>query len=176
MNNKFPEVLVSNNKIFNDNRGYFLEVWSKLNFIITEEDVVGDFYQTNVSFSVKNTLRGIHFQQSPYEQGKLIQVLSGRIFDVAVDLRPKSKTYGEWVGIELDVNKQIFLPKGFGHAFLTLEDSIILYNVTNSYNKDAERTVLWNDLDLNIDWPIKDKNKLIISDKDKLGIRLKDLK
>lgn len=175
MNNTFPEIIVCDNEIFRDNRGYFLEIWSKLNFITTEEEIIGDFYQTNVSFSVKNTLRGIHFQQFPYEQGKLIQVLGGRIYDVAVDLRLNSKTYGQWAGIELDVSQQLFLPKGFGHAFLALEDSLVLYNVTKEYNKENERTILWSDPDLNIDWSIKDKNNLIISDKDKLGIKLKDL-
>jgi dTDP-4-dehydrorhamnose 3,5-epimerase len=175
MVNKFPEIIITDNEVFKDSRGYFLEVWNKLNFITTEEDVVGDFYQTNVSFSVKNTLRGIHFQQFPYEQGKLIQVLSGRIYDVAVDLRLNSKTYGQWAGIELDVNRQLFLPKGFGHAFLALEDSLVLYNVTNPYNKEAEKTIIWDDRDINIEWPAENIKNLIISDKDKNGIRFKGL-
>lgn len=168
MMEKFPEVLVFKNNIFQDDRGFFLESWKK-------DSNLPDFKQENISYSIKNTLRGLHMQTGFESQAKFIQVIRGLIFDVVVDANILSPTYGQWAGIELDINHSIFIPNGFLHGFLALEDSYLSYKNTNYYNKASEKTVIYDDLDINIDWPITYRNRLIMSEKDKKGIKFKDL-
>jgi dTDP-4-dehydrorhamnose 3,5-epimerase len=159
-------------KVFEDNRGYFFESWSKKTF--QDQGIDIDFIQDNQSLSGKGVLRGLHFQAPPYAQGKLVRVIKGAVLDVAVDIRIGSPTYGKHYSIELnEENKiQFFIPPGFAHGFLTLkEETIFSYKCTQYYHKESEGTVLWNDKDININWGIE---KPIISEKDTLGTALKD--
>ena len=157
-------LLIIEPKVLEDERGYFFEAWNKE--VFAEKGFNWDFVQDNHSFSVKNVLRGLHLQVPPYEQGKLIRVASGSVLDVAVDLRKDSPTYGKHHKLILNAtNKMMFwIPPGFAHGFLTLEDNtIFLYKCTKKYHKESERVILWNDPQLNIDWEVKDP---IISEKD----------
>lgn len=161
-------------KVFEDARGYFLESYNKDTFKNIGIEI--DFVQDNQSFSCKGTLRGLHFQKPPYAQAKLVRTITGSILDVAVDIRKKSKTYGKYFSVVLsDKNKNmLYIPEGFAHGFLTLENNtIVQYKCSNFYNKDSEASLIWNDQDVNIDWNLG--LEPIISDKDKLGITLKDL-
>lgn len=152
-------------RVFLDERGFFMETYKKSDFVkagITEE-----FTQDNHSYSSKGVLRGIHFQNDPYAQGKLVRCVKGAVWDVAVDLRKKSNTFGQWYGIELtEENKTMFyIPPGFGHGFVTLKDNThFLYKCTNEYNPDVDSGILWSDNDLNIEWPLKENP--FLSDKD----------
>ena len=142
--------------VYNDERGYFLESWNEnnLNKFLGREI---KFTQDNVSKSKKNVIRGLHYQIEPNPQSKLIRCLSGSIFDVAVDIRINSKTFGQWAAIELsEQNKfQLLIPEGFAHGFLSLEnDSILYYKTTNKWVKELERTILWNDKEIDILWPL----------------------
>lgn len=161
---------ISKSKVFKDNRGHFLEIYNK-----EKQYDLPEFVQSNLSFSKQNSLKGLHFQNPPFVQGKYIFVIFGSIFDVIVDINKYSPTYGHWWGNVLKENESLFIDKNYAHGFFAIKDSLVLYNVTNSYNKDAEKTIKFDDINLNIKWPIKDKNKLIISKKDKEGIRFKDL-
>jgi dTDP-4-dehydrorhamnose 3,5-epimerase len=158
-------LLVIKPRIFSDNRGQFIE-----SFNASIQDAIGKeykFIQDNESVSKIGVLRGLHFQNPPWEQGKLVRVSSGRVWDVAVDIRKNSPTYLQHYGLELSgENKFLFwIPPGFAHGFLVLEEnSVFSYKCTNFYNKEAEDSLLWNDPLLNIQWPIK--HDLIISDKD----------
>lgn len=151
--------------VFGDDRGYFFESYRKKTF--EELGIQTDFVQDNESFSVKGTLRGLHFQSQPYAQAKLVRVALGKVMDVAVDLRPNSPTFGKHHTVILDAKKHnLFLvPVGFAHGFLALEDSVFSYKCTNYYNKASEGGILWNDPELNIDWQIENP---IVSEKDKL--------
>lgn len=145
-------------RIFEDERGYFFESYSKRAF---EEFLPGiDFVQDNQSFSTKGTVRGLHFQRDPFAQGKLVRVISGRALDVLVDLREGSKTYGKHLTIELNTEKHnlVYVPVGFAHGFSALEDVVFSYKCTNLYDKASEGGVFWNDEDLNIDWQVKEAN------------------
>ncbi|MOA31083.1 dTDP-4-dehydrorhamnose 3,5-epimerase [compost metagenome] len=125
--------------------------------------------QDNHSSSSRGVLRGLHFQTAPYAQGKLVRVVKGAAFDVAVDIRPDSSTYGQWVGVELSAKnrKMLWIPEGFAHGFVALEDDThFLYKTTDYYNKEAEASLIWNDPTLAIDWPIELLGELIISEKD----------
>ena len=150
---------------YSDDRGYFSESFSKSKF----ETICGEqinFVQDNISKSSKGVLRGFHFQKGEYAQSKLVKVVKGRVFDVAVDLRPYSKTFMKWHGVELseDNHLQFFIPKGFAHAFLSLEDNTIFeYKVDNYYSKENEGGFIWSDNQLSVIWPLK---KYIISEKD----------
>ena len=171
------EVLLLKPKIYSDDRGFFYESFNK-DVLSKQYDVNIDIKQINVSSSVKNVLRGLHMQKPPYEQGKLVSVLEGEIFDVAVDLRPNSKSYLKYkTAILSKENKNSFwIPKGFAHGFFVLsENAIVSYCVDSQYNKDSEITVIWNDPMLNIDWPINNINLPILSLKDKEGFLIKDL-
>ncbi|HVA97669.1 MAG TPA: dTDP-4-dehydrorhamnose 3,5-epimerase [Bacteroidia bacterium] len=152
-------------KVFEDERGYFFESYNKAIFLKHGIDI--EFLQDNQSLSQNNVLRGLHFQNPPFAQGKLVRVINGAVWDIAVDVRKNSKTYGQSFGIELtEKNKTMFwIPPGFAHGFLTLSDNTIFsYKCTNVYNKEAEDSILWNDLDLNINW----KNAApLLSEKDK---------
>ena len=167
-------IIIFETEVFRDDRGYFMEFYNEKRF---NHNVLENFSfkQDNISCSKKNVLRGLHFQAPPYEQGKLIQVLNGRVIDVVVDLRKGSKTYGNHMKIELssDNFKQLWIPPGFAHGFLTLEDETLFsYKCTNYYSKNHEMSLLWNDENLNIDWNIENP---IISDKDKRATRFQDL-
>jgi len=152
--------------VYNDSRGFFIESFNHDRFKeLTGEDF--SFVQDNLSCSFKNVLRGLHFQSPPHSQGKLIQVLQGKILDVIVDIRKSSKTYGNHIKFELsaETHKQLWIPPGFAHGFLTLEDKTLFsYKCTNYYSKEHEMDLLWNDVDLDINWGIENP---IISEKDK---------
>ncbi len=157
-------LLILSPSVFADNRGYFLESYNKKNLHSTLDI---DFVQDNESMSQKGVLRGLHFQNPPFAQGKLVRAITGSVLDVVVDLRKESSTYGKHFKLVLSSeNKiQLYVPKGFAHGFLVLEDNTLFsYKCTNYYNKDAEFSLLWNDPTLNINWKIKDP---IISEKDK---------
>lgn len=137
------------------------------------ENAVGykvNFVQENHSYSIKNVLRGLHYQISPKAQGKLVRMVSGKIFDVAVDLRENSSTFGKYIGVELSAEnkKQLWIPKGFAHGFFVMSEyAEMVYKVSDYYDPESERTILWNDPDIGIEWPIDcDKSALIISEKD----------
>ena len=152
--------------LYGDHRGYFIETYNKRLF--EENNIFIDFVQDNQSLSInKGTIRGIHLQNNPMAQAKLVSCTQGSVFDVAVDLRRDSKTYGQWVGFELSAenHRQLLIPRGFGHAFQTLTNDVIFqYKVDNYYSKEDERSIIYNDPDISIEWPIKE---VILSDKDK---------
>lgn len=154
-------------KIFEDKRGYFFESFNLKQFQkLTKSNTV--FIQDNESYSTKGVLRGLHYQTGKYAQAKLVRVVKGEVLDVAVDLRRNSKTYGEHFSIELseENKKQLFVPRGFAHGFIVLSDTAIFsYKCDNYYNKDSEEGVIYNDVDLNIDWKLPE-NELIVSEKD----------
>ncbi|MBR1455189.1 MAG: dTDP-4-dehydrorhamnose 3,5-epimerase [Lachnospiraceae bacterium] len=163
---------------FLDERGYFFEAYNKNDFI--KMGIEDEFVQDNESMSSYGVLRGLHFQIN-YPQAKLVRCLKGKVYDVAVDLRPNSPTYGKYHGVILtEDNKTMFyIPKNFAHGFLVLSDvAIFTYKVTDFYHPNDEGGIMYNDHDLNIDWPIpNDKNfKLILSEKDKCHPNFKDLK
>lgn len=155
-------------KVFGDDRGYFMETFNKVDFKnLTGLEV--DFVQDNESMSSKGVLRGLHFQKPPMAQGKLVRVVKGAVLDVAVDIRENSPTYGSYEKVLLtEQNKrQFWIPEGFAHGFLTLEDHTIFnYKCTNYYSPKDEGSILWNDSDLAIDWTI---DQPILSEKDKLS-------
>jgi dTDP-4-dehydrorhamnose 3,5-epimerase len=162
----FNGLYVIQPKIFADSRGYFFESFKQDNF--SEAGIQFQPVQDNESKSVRGVIRGLHYQLKPYDQAKLIRVVTGKIFDVAVDLRRESETYGKWFGIELDSESktQFFIPRGFAHGFSVLSDiAIIQYKCDNSYNPRFERGISLNDPELNIDWKTNDSFR-IISDKD----------
>jgi dTDP-4-dehydrorhamnose 3,5-epimerase len=169
---KIEGLLIINPKVFGDVRGYFFESYN--DSVFKDNGIDAKFIQDNQSLSNSGVLRGLHFQAPPYDQGKLVRVITGAVLDVAVDIRKNSATYGEHIAIELsEDNKTMFyIPPGFAHGFLTLEDSTIFsYKCTNLYNKASEGTVLWNDSDLNINWNISNP---ILSEKDLVGTKFKD--
>jgi dTDP-4-dehydrorhamnose 3,5-epimerase len=140
---------------FPDERGIFSELYKGSEF--KKNGVEDDFVQENLSYSKKGVLRGLHYQSEPEAQGKLINVVSGKIFDVAVDIRKGSPTFGKWYGLELSGknNKMLWIPKGFAHGFLALEDSYVAYKTTKEYSKSHENGILWSDPDIGIEWPSK---------------------
>ena len=159
--------------VFNDERGYFMEFYNEKKFKHNVKSIFS-FKQDNISCSKKYVLRGLHLQSPPFDQGKLIQVLKGKVLDVVVDVRKKSKTFGKHLKIELSSNnnKKLWVPTGFAHGFLSLEDDTILsYKCTNYYSKDHEMDLLWNDENLNIDWGIENP---IISQKDKIATKFEN--
>lgn len=161
-------LLIIQPKVFQDDRGYFFESWSKREFI--KNELGFDFVQDNQSLSHKGVLRGLHFQSPPFAQGKLVRVIQGSVLDIAVDIRKSSTTYGNHFAIELNENNKtmFFIPPGFAHGFATLSDNTIFsYKCTDYYNKESEGTILWNDSNLNINWLLDNP---IISEKDKMGI------
>jgi dTDP-4-dehydrorhamnose 3,5-epimerase len=152
-------------KLFCDPRGYFFE---SFNYNIWKElGLPHQFVQDNQSFSYKGVLRGLHFQRGEFSQGKLVTVIHGKVLDVAVDMRVGSETFGHWEFYELNgqTGNMVYIPEGFAHGFLALEDSIFSYKCTAPYKKEAESGILWNDATLKIDWPVKDP---LISEKDQI--------
>lgn len=167
-------LLVIEPKVWRDERGYFFESYSKKT--LEQQGIHHEFVQDNQSLSNKGTLRGLHFQAAPFAQGKLVRVIKGKVWDIAVDIRKDSPTYGQYYGCELSEhnNIQFWIPPGFAHGFITLEDNTIFsYMCTNYYDKASEGGLLWNDPDLAIDWGVTSP---ILSDKDKVLPCLKDLK
>ena len=167
-------LLIITPTVFKDSRGYFFESWSET--LLQKNNIELKFVQDNESLSHKGVLRGLHFQNPPYEQGKLVRVTKGAVLDVAVDIRKLSPTYGKYCSVKLSSkNKKIFwIPPGFAHGFLTLENNTIFsYKCTSLYNKSSEEALLWNDADLNIDWGI---DIPIVSEKDNLAGNFKDFK
>ena len=166
-----PGPLVIEPQVFGDERGFFMESWSAAKF--AEAGIAGPFVQDNHSRSQKGVLRGLHFQ-NPGPQGKLVRVVSGAVFDVAVDLRRSSPHFGQWVGVELSAaNKRMFwVPQGFAHGFLTLEDDTdFLYKCDAPYAPAGEHTLAWNDPAVGIDWPLGGVAPLL-SGKDSAGLSL----
>lgn len=169
---KIEDVILIKPQVFGDNRGFFIETYKKSDFINNGINV--DFNQDNHSKSSAHVLRGLHYQAKPYAQAKLVRCVRGRISDVAVDIRPDSKTFGQYIKVELsEENKQmLFIPEGFAHGFVVLSDEAELcYKASGEYNKDADRGLLWNDKDINIDWEINFEP--VLSDKDKIQPTLK---
>lgn len=161
-------------KVFSDARGYFMEAFKKDEF----ETHVGkiNFIQENESKSSYGVLRGLHYQKGEYCQAKLVRVIKGEVLDVAVDLRKSSPTFGKYVSVLLseDNKRQFFIPRGFAHGFLVLSDeAVFTYKVDNVYVPQAEASILYNDTDLNIDWPISEE-QVLLSEKDKLAKAFKD--
>lgn len=164
--------LVIQPKVFFDERGYFFESFSQTKF--QEVGIQDAFVQDNQSMSQKGAVRGLHFQAPPHAQGKLVRVVKGAVYDVIVDIRANSPTYGQHFGIELsETNFTMFwIPPGFAHGFSTLEDNTIFqYKCTDLYNKASEGGILWNDSDLGIDWKVENP---ILSEKDQLNTRFRD--
>lgn len=161
---EIPDVISIRPEVYPDNRGFFMEIYKRTPFL--SEGVPYDFVQVNMSYSKKGVVRGLHYQLRPMEQGKLVTVPSGRIIDVAVDIRKGSPWYGKYVMIELSSEDPniLWIPPGFAHGFQALEDSLVLYLVTKEYSKQHERCISWRDPDIGINWPLKEN--IIISDKD----------
>ena len=167
------EVVILEPQVFGDHRGYFMETYSKE--ALADCGITNDFIQDNQSFTAsKGTLRGLHFQNGPMAQAKLVRVTRGAVLDVAVDLRKGSPTYLKWVGVELsEENKRmLFLPRGFAHGFLTLTDNVeFLYKVDNYYSKECDRSILFNDPSIGVRWGIDEP---ILSEKDQKAQSVKD--
>ena len=163
---EIPDVLNLEPKVFGDERGFFMESFNQKVF----DEAVGrkvEFVQDNHSKSIKGVLRGLHYQQEPYAQGKLVRCVVGEVFDVAVDIRRDSETFGKWVGVNLSAEnkKQLWIPEGFAHGFYVLSDTAeFVYKATNYYNFLSDRGIIWNDKNININWPIV--GDILLSEKD----------
>jgi len=160
-------------RIFPDGRGFFIETYKESDF--KAHGIASVFRQDNHSMSSKGVLRGLHFQRGKHSQGKLVRVISGSVWDVAVDLRPDSETFKKWYGLELSVENAVmfYIPPGFGHGFVTLEDNTqFMYKCTEEYHKESDSGVRWNDQDIAIEWPVKD---VMVSDKDAANPLLRDI-
>ena len=170
-----PDVLLIEPQVFDDDRGFFYESFNQNKF----EDAMGkkiNFVQDNHSKSIKGVLRGLHYQLAPKAQGKLVRVTQGEVFDVAVDLRQSSPTFGKWTGeiLSSDNKKQLWIPEGFAHGFLTLSDTAeFLYKTTDFYSKDHEEAIQWNDKTIGIDWPLQEMS---LSSKDNAALSFKEAK
>jgi len=172
MESDLPGMLLIEPEVRGDARGYFMETWNVARY--EQAGLSARFVQDNVSYSARGALRGLHFQ-NPNAQGKLVYVLQGEVFDVAVDIRLGSPTFGRWAGVTLsgDNKRQVYIPEGFAHGFCVIsERALLAYKCTDFYNPEAEASVLWNDPDIGIDWPVK---LPILSDRDKNAPRLKDM-
>lgn len=159
-------------RVFGDSRGYFMETWNQSDY--AQAGLNTSFVQDNLSFSSRGVLRGLHFQ-NPNGQGKLVYVLQGAVFDVAVDIRAGSPTFGQWAGFTLSAENhhQLYIPVGFAHGFCVIsETALFAYKCTDMYNPEAEGGIIWNDPDLAIDWPITTP---VLSEKDRKYSRLKDI-
>ena len=168
-----PDVVIVEPEVFGDNRGFFMESWSRRAF--EGAGLHYDFVQDNHSSSaVKGTLRGIHFQRGAKAQAKLVRCIRGAVLDVAVDLRPQSQTYKKWVAVELSMEnkRQLLIPRGFGHGFVTLTDDVeFLYKADNPYVPEADGGIRWNDPELGVEWGVASP---ILSQKDKNNPFLRD--
>ncbi|MFZ3388766.1 dTDP-4-dehydrorhamnose 3,5-epimerase [Buttiauxella gaviniae] len=171
---EIPDVLIFEPKVFGDERGFFMESFNNKQF----EEAVGrkvEFIQDNHSKSIKGVLRGLHYQAPPFAQAKLVRCVVGEVFDVAVDIRKDSKTYGDWVGVLLSAEnkQQLWIPEGFAHGFLVISDiAEIIYKTNNYYSVESEGGIIWNDKALNISWPLEQEP--ILSHKDSIAISLEE--
>lgn len=172
---KIRDLYIIEPTIFGDERGYFMETYSKKDFF--KAGLTMEFVQDNESKSRKGVLRGLHFQTQK-TQGKLVRVTSGAVYDVAVDLRKGSPTYGQWKGVLLtsENKKQFYIPEGFAHGFLVVSDEATFdYKCTNFYAPEYDGGVLWNDPEIGIEWPLEGIDKILLSEKDKKQKTLKEL-
>jgi dTDP-4-dehydrorhamnose 3,5-epimerase len=174
-----PDVVIIEPAVFKDDRGWFMESFNEAKFHAALKDLnlptPRAFVQDNHSCSQAGVLRGLHYQLGPHAQGKLVRVTQGAAFDVAVDIRKGSPTFGQWVGVELTAenNRQLWIPEGFAHGFVALQDHThFLYKTTDTYAKDCERSIVWNDPDIGIQWPLQGEPNL--APKDAQALRLKD--
>jgi dTDP-4-dehydrorhamnose 3,5-epimerase len=168
-----PDIILIEPKKFPDDRGFFMETYKHSDF--ASNGIREYFVQDNYSRSSRGVLRGLHYQRNPYAQGKLVQCLKGRIFDVAVDMRKGSPTFGKWAGVELSEENilMLYVPPAFAHGFIVLSETAdVLYKCTKEYAPESDRGIIWNDPDINIQWPVKEP---ILSDKDKRHPLLKDV-
>lgn len=171
-----PDVLLIEPNVFNDDRGFFFESFNQKEF----ENAINrkvNFVQDNHSKSYKGVLRGLHYQVPPFQQGKLVRVIHGEVWDVAVDIRRDSISFGHWVGEKLSAEnkKQLWIPEGFAHGFVVTSDQAeFCYKTTNFYNPQSERCIIYNDINLNIEWPIKEEN-LIINKRDLKGFNFDEI-
>lgn len=166
-------IVIVEPKVFGDERGFFFETWQKERY--EAMGIKGEFVQDNVSFSRKGVLRGLHFQ-NPHGQGKLVSVLQGEVFDVAVDIRVGSPTFGQWTGVTLtgENHRQLWMPAGFAHGFCVVsETALFSYKCTERYAPKCEGGIAWNDPELGIEWPLPD---VILSEKDRVYPCLRDIK
>jgi dTDP-4-dehydrorhamnose 3,5-epimerase len=168
---ELPGVLVIEPRVFAEARGWFTETWNGPRY--AGHGLPSAFVQDNVSFSIPHVLRGLHYQL-PNGQGKLVSVLEGEVYDVAVDIRPDSPTFGRWVGVTLssENHRQLWVPVGFAHGFYVRKPALVTYKVDATYDPRSERGVLWSDEDLGIDWPGREP---VLSEKDARAPRLKDI-
>ncbi|MCE9955885.1 MULTISPECIES: dTDP-4-dehydrorhamnose 3,5-epimerase [Aeromonas] len=168
-----PDVLIFEPKVFGDERGFFFESFNHKLF----EEAVGypvTFVQDNHSKSSKGVLRGLHYQLPPHAQGKLVRCVAGEVFDVAVDIRKSSPTFGKWIGVHLSGGnkRQLWIPEGFAHGFFTISETAeFLYKTTNYYHPQSDRSILWNDENLSINWP---SNNTLLSKKDEMAAMFSD--
>ena len=171
---KIPDVKIIEPTVFEDERGYFFESFNHKKF----EEAIGreiTFVQDNHSKSTKGVLRGLHYQLPPHAQGKLVRVVKGEIYDVAVDIRKLSPTFGLWVGETLSAEnkKQLWIPEGFAHGFVTMSKTAeLIYKVTNYWEKELERTIIFNDTTIKINWP--NKFEIILSERDRKAAPIKE--
>lgn len=177
INTDIEGVFIIETDVFGDNRGYFAETYSKPKY--SKLGISVDFVQDNMSFSAqKGTLRGLHWQNPPYAQSKLVSCTKGEVIDIAVDIRKGSPTYGKWVSTKLSENnhRQFFIPQGFAHGFLTLTDNVeFRYKVDNIYNKESEGSIRYDDPTINVDWgSLLNGIEPVLSDKDKTSPNLND--
>lgn len=174
INTNIPDVKIIEPKVFGDERGFFMETWNEKAF--SEAGIETKFVQDNHSRSVKNTLRGLHYQIKQ-SQGKLVRVTRGEVFDVAVDLRLNSPTFGQWVGefLSEENNRMLWVPPGFAHGFLVVSDTAdFQYKCTDFYAPEYERSIHWADNSLKVTWPLDRKTSPIVSDKDALAVLFSD--
>ncbi len=160
-------VVIIEPRVFEDSRGFFMESYNQRAF--HEAGITADFVQDNISQSAKGTLRGLHYQLNPHAQGKLVRVTAGEVFDVAVDIRRESKTFGQWFGLRLSAEKRnaMYVPPGFAHGFVALTDKAEFhYKCTALYAPDCDRAIVWNDPEIGIEWP-EEVDPDLISDKDR---------
>lgn len=171
---KIDGVIIVETKVFGDNRGYFMETYHEQKFI--EGGITAKFVQDNQSKSTKGVLRGLHFQKN-HPQAKLVRVIKGEVYDVAVDIRKDSPTYGQYIGVVLseENKKQLFIPKGFAHGFLVLSDEAeFVYKCDDFYDPEDEGGILWNDPTIGIEWPLDEMEEIKLSEKDKVNSTIQD--
>lgn len=159
-----PGVILIEPKIFPDERGYFLESFKSSDFLFN--NIPNNFVQDNLSFSRKHIIRGMHFQKKPKAQGKLVSVIQGRVLDVIIDIRKESPTFMKWIAVELNDRQcaMVYIPEGFAHGFLSLEETYLLYKCTKEYDPKCESGIRWDDPDIGIEWPV---DTPILSEKDR---------
>jgi dTDP-4-dehydrorhamnose 3,5-epimerase len=160
---EIPGVILVEFTMFPDERGFFAELYKRTDFLTN--DIPYDFVQVNLSFSRRGVVRGLHYQLKPMEQGKLVYVISGRVYDVAVDIRRGSPWYGRHIGVTLEPGYALWIPPGFAHGFQALEDTHLLYLVTKEYSPQHERCIKWDDPEIGVQWPVKEN--AILSERDK---------